>query len=31
MTAACSWGSCSTELTGSLKYQRQEKPCQDGL
>src|ERR1700742_1961475 len=29
MTAACSWGSCSTELAGSLKYQRQEKPCQD--
>src|ERR1700722_4883059 len=28
MTAACSAGSCSTELTGSLKYQRQEKPCQ---
>src|SRR5579863_3565037 len=28
MTAACSWGSCSTELTGSLKYQRQENPCQ---
>ena len=28
MTAACSCGSCSTELTGSLKYQRQEKPCQ---
>src|SRR5580704_10176014 len=28
MTAACSAGLCSTELTGSLKYQRQEKPCQ---
>src|ERR1700733_7060176 len=28
ITAACSAGSCSTELTGSLKYQRQEKPCQ---
>ena len=28
MTAACSCGLCSTELTGSLKYQRQEKPCQ---
>src|SRR5271154_2144152 len=28
MTAACSCGSCSTELTGSLKYHRQEKPCQ---
>ncbi len=28
MTAACSCGSCRTELTGSLKYQRQEKPCQ---
>src|SRR5579862_5903113 len=27
-TAECSAGSCSTELTGSLKYQRQEKPCQ---
>ena len=28
MTAACSCGLCSTELTGSLKYHRQEKPCQ---
>src|ERR1700678_75422 len=28
ITAACNCGSCSTELTGSLKYQRQEKPCQ---
>ena len=28
MTAACSCGLCRTELTGSLKYQRQEKPCQ---
>src|ERR1035438_5893659 len=28
MTAACSWGLCRTELTGSLKYHRQEKPCQ---
>ena len=28
ITAACSCGLCSTELTGSLKYQRQEKPCQ---
>ena len=28
MTAACSCGSCSTELTGSVKYQRKEKPCQ---
>src|ERR1700733_9825890 len=28
ITAACSAGSCRTELTGSLKYQRQEKPCQ---
>src|SRR6202044_4031606 len=28
MTAACSCGSCRTELTGSPKYQRQEKPCQ---
>src|SRR5271165_1881580 len=28
MTAACSCGLCSTELTGSLKYQRQENPCQ---
>src|ERR1017187_4877932 len=27
MTAACSAGLCSTELTGSLKYHRQEKPC----
>ena len=27
MTAACSCGLCSTELTGSLKYHRQEKPC----
>src|SRR5580658_6312159 len=26
-TAACNCGLCSTELTGSLKYQRQEKPC----
>src|SRR5580658_3398932 len=26
MTAACSAGSCRTELTGSLKYQRQENP-----
>ena len=29
MTAACSCGLCRTELTWSLKYQRQEKPCQD--
>src|SRR5579863_7159637 len=28
ITAACSWGLCSTEFTGSVKYQRQEKPCQ---
>ena len=28
ITAACSCGLCRTELTGSLKYQRQEKPCQ---
>ena len=28
MTAACTCGSFRTELTGSLKYQRQEKPCQ---
>ena len=28
MTAACSCGLCRTELTGSVKYQRQEKPCQ---
>src|SRR3984893_3724403 len=28
MTAACSCGLCRAELTGSLKYQRQEKPCQ---
>src|SRR5215469_15968585 len=28
ITAACSCGLCSTEFTGSLKYQRQEKPCQ---
>src|SRR5207245_5114732 len=28
MTAACRFGSCSTEFTGSAKYQRQEKPCQ---
>src|ERR1700722_17185346 len=28
MTAACSCGSCSTELVWSVKYQRQEKPCQ---
>src|SRR5215472_6029090 len=28
MTAACSAGSCRTELIGSEKYQRQEKPCQ---
>src|SRR5580700_9730401 len=28
MTAACSCGLCRTELTGSLKYHRQEKPCQ---
>ena len=28
MTAACSCGSCSTELTGSEKYHRQENPCQ---
>src|SRR5579875_2204476 len=27
-TAACRSGSCSTEFTGSVKYQRQEKPCQ---
>src|SRR5262245_33520967 len=27
-TAACKFGSCSTEFTGSAKYQRQEKPCQ---
>src|SRR5215469_198722 len=27
-TAACSCGLRSTELTGSLKYQRQENPCQ---
>src|SRR6185295_11649310 len=27
-TAACRFGSCRTELTGSAKYQRQEKPCQ---
>jgi hypothetical protein len=27
-TAACRFGSCSTEFTGSAKYQRQEKPCQ---
>src|ERR1700744_6192422 len=27
ITAACNCGLCSTELTGSLKYQRQEKPC----
>src|SRR6202046_2829267 len=26
--AACSCGLCRTELTGSVKYQRQEKPCQ---
>jgi len=28
MTAAWSCGLCRTELTGSLKYHRQEKPCQ---
>ena len=28
ITAACSAGLCGTALTGSLKYQRQEKPCQ---
>src|ERR1700761_9817130 len=28
MTAACSCGLCSTELVWSVKYQRQEKPCQ---
>src|ERR1700676_1289201 len=28
ITAACSCGSCRTELTGSLKYHRQENPCQ---
>src|SRR5579875_1994059 len=27
-TAACSWGLCSTELTGSPQYHRMEKPCQ---
>src|SRR5260370_42188188 len=27
-TAACRFGSCRTEFTGSAKYQRQEKPCQ---
>src|SRR5579862_1867475 len=29
MTAACSCGLCSTELVWSVKYQRQEKPCQE--
>src|ERR1700749_2763883 len=28
ITAACSCGLCSTELVWSVKYQRQEKPCQ---
>ena len=27
MTAAWYCGLCSTELTGSAKYHRQEKPC----
>src|SRR6516162_10823797 len=27
-TVACRFGSCSTEFTGSAKYQRHEKPCQ---
>src|SRR5258708_9078684 len=27
MTAGCGAGSCKTELIGSAKYQRQEKPC----
>jgi len=28
MTESCSAVLCSTEFTGSVKYQRQEKPCQ---